>query len=87
MTSRRNKLPPGWRRGAPPSVGWWPASMHFVDGLYRWHYGGGEWSIYVNALATAEIAAIAASVPQPLKHGQRMYYKDRPADWPDRSRT
>ena len=87
MTSRRNGLPPGWHRGAPPSVGWYPASMHFAEGIYRWHYGGGEWSIYIDASATKEIAGIAASAHQPLKHGQQVYWRDRPADWPERSRT
>jgi hypothetical protein len=34
---------PQWNKGAPPSIGWWPASGYQDDQVIRW-WNGEYWS-------------------------------------------
>jgi hypothetical protein len=48
-----------WNKGAPPSIGWWPAGYFQDTALIRW-YDGTHWSISAYASFTAEEAANCA---------------------------
>lgn len=45
-----------WNKGAPPAVGWWPASAFGLDGMWRW-WDGELWSELAGELDSAEEAA------------------------------
>jgi hypothetical protein len=74
-----------WHSGPPPSVGWWPASHDRNSDRLRW-WNGKNWSTVVYASASADEAANIARLParMSLRH---IEWCDRPADWPERSRT
>lgn len=73
-----------WHKGAPPSIGWWPASVVKDITAIRW-WNGQYWSLSARPKFTASRAAAAA------RH--RTYasvdveWTDRPKSWPARSRT
>jgi hypothetical protein len=73
-----------WHKGPPPSVGWWPASWNRIDAIFRW-WDGALWSAGAVAGFTARKAAKKAKTPAVLQ--QYIEWTDRPADWPERSRT
>lgn len=73
-----------WRDGPPPSVGWWPASVHpYRDMLRCWN--GAQWSCCASSCQSAETAAKDAAMPA---LGQKtIRWRDRADWWPERSRT
>jgi hypothetical protein len=72
-----------WYKGPPPSIGWWPASRRRNPDLLRW-WNGRKWSQPVHIRMTAEEAAESAYVETFLDD---IEWTDRPASWPERSRT
>jgi hypothetical protein len=47
---------PKWRKGAPPSIGWWPASVQgFIESI-RW-WDGRHWSMPVGPSYKSKMAA------------------------------
>lgn len=51
-----NKTKPVWRKGAPPAIGWWPASFYRDAYIVRW-WNGEYWSAAVCAHGTVKGAA------------------------------
>lgn len=72
-----------WRKGPPPSIGWWPASFSKDPNCLRW-WNGHCWSIgaYEYTAAGAEKVASLRS-----DHQDTIEWTDRPAWWPERSKT
>lgn len=72
-----------WHSGPPPSVGWWPASMCGNYACFRW-WDGSRWSAAAWAEDTKDQASFAAGVKTYYTY---IKWTDRPASWPERSRT
>lgn len=51
-----------WHKGAPPSIGWWPASNSREHRAIRW-WDGNTWSGYARPWFSAEQAALFANLP------------------------
>lgn len=51
-----------WRKGPPPSIGWWPASYMENHGAIRW-WNGKVWSWPAAKWASAKVAATIAKMP------------------------
>jgi len=73
-----------WHKGPPPSIGWWPASWHRNPEILRWWHGK-QWSVAVYSEESAETAAPAAA--HISLNQSDIEWTDRPADWPERSKT
>jgi hypothetical protein len=73
-----------WRKGPPPSVGWWPASVCRERRSLRW-WDGMRWSITASCYVTAMEASWRAKQPDIWQN--TIEWTDRPASWPERSRT
>jgi hypothetical protein len=73
-----------WRKGPPPSIGWWPAS-NFRYRLAHRYYNGEWWSEAAWPDASAEEVARAACSKDARQ--DLIEWTDRPASWPERSRT
>jgi hypothetical protein len=73
-----------WHKGPPPSVGWWPASMNRDPEVLRW-WNGKWWSAAAYPVFTAESAATIAR--RKTLYQYSIEWTDRPASWPERSRT
>ena len=71
-----------WNEGPPPSIGWWPASAYFVDGVYRW-WNGKFWSKAASHHSDAKEAGEIADTPN--LNNEKIYWKQRPANWPKES--
>jgi len=73
-----------WKKGPPPSIGWWPSSVYSNDGLYRW-WDGKYWSVpttlYFSAIEAANRAATRSIGQADIR------WAARPDSWPARSRT
>lgn len=50
---------PKWNKGAPPSIGWWPASWNCALGTIRW-WNGEFWSTAARPTDNAKLAAWCA---------------------------
>lgn len=50
-----------WHKGAPPSIGWWPASVLHDKNVIRW-WNGKYWSISCYPKYSAGLAANLATV-------------------------
>jgi hypothetical protein len=74
-----------WHKGPPPSVGWWPASWSRSDNVFRW-WDGRLWSAAASSIFTARSAEKQAKTPAAVQQ-HSIEWTDRPADWPERSRT
>jgi hypothetical protein len=72
-----------WHKGPPPSIGWWPASRRRNPELLRW-WNGEWWSCAAHITWTAEDAEGAAELGTTMSD---IEWTDRPASWPERSRT
>lgn len=72
-----------WHDGPPPSLGWWPASSMRVMDAYRW-WNGKEWSVLAFERDSVVEAARSACIPTICTGVQ---WRERPSDWPERSRT
>jgi hypothetical protein len=44
-----------WRKGAPPGIGWWPASSQRDKTVHRW-WNGRAWSVAVHYSESAQSA-------------------------------
>jgi hypothetical protein len=73
-----------WRKGPPPSIGWWPASYCRGANVLRW-WNGAWWSLAAYSKMTAEQAAEQATVKSDFHDA--VEWTDRPAWWPERSKT
>jgi len=73
-----------WRKGPPPSVGWWPASYSRDPDAHR-YYNGEWWSAAAWPDSSAEEVARAACFK--ATDQDEIEWTDRPADWPERSKT
>lgn len=78
-----------YRKGEPPSLGWWPTLVEDAEwgavALIRW-WNGLCWSVGVNEKKTAEYVAGCADIPAPYPD-RLIHWADRPAHWPEWSRT
>lgn len=54
---------PVWRKGPPPEIGWWPASIggRFVDALRFWD--GKSWSMFCTPKQAGEFGQWKVSRP------------------------
>jgi hypothetical protein len=73
-----------WRKGPPPSIGWWPASYGRNLNALRW-WDGEWWSANVSPRRTAKHAARLAK--RKAEWQEKIEWTDRPANWPERSKT
>jgi hypothetical protein len=73
-----------WKKGPPPSIGWWPASYYRSHHDIRW-WNGRYWSKPLSWVCTAEEAAEGAMLP--AVYSFDVEWTQRPKDWPERSRT
>jgi hypothetical protein len=73
-----------WHDAPPPSIGWWPIR----DGFVSW-WNGKDFSIGVATWVDAQTAAKYAGRRRSYcGHNTYAYqWTDRPASWPERSRT
>jgi hypothetical protein len=72
-----------WHKGPPPSIGWWPASRRRNPDTLRW-WNGVEWSLPAESIWTVSLAAEAAKIKTDMTD---IEWTDRPASWPERSKT
>jgi hypothetical protein len=74
-----------WKKGPPPSIGWWP-TRHYekTSADYRW-WDGEVWSWAAFAHEPADKAAKWASKKETMH--VEIEWADRPKDWPKRSFT
>lgn len=79
--------------GAPPSIGWWPASPNLrvvrdfpLKNLPLRYWDGKRWSRPAYQHWTAESAAEVAAQNSWILPAA-MYWTDRPKSWPEHSRT
>jgi hypothetical protein len=75
-----------WHKGPPPSLGWWPAAFHRNKKILRW-WDGISWSIPVMRHMSASQAAENAARKEPDQYQNDIEWTERPASWPERSRT
>lgn len=74
-----------WHKGPPLSIGWWPASFCQNSDCFRW-WNGSQWSFptYCKEIASTE----AAYFPKvSTLYQDNIEWTERPASWPERSRT
>jgi hypothetical protein len=74
-----------WHKGPPPSIGWWPASIVHDPSILRW-WDGMRWSMAVDDIKDSDTAGMYAKKPC-LIYPDDIEWTDRPASWPERSRT
>lgn len=91
MSSNDDLPKTGWSPGAPPSIGWWPASMYCLADRLRW-WDGEFWSIAVNIEHSEErINHLMRELDKmPVASGdnqRRIYWTNRPETWPSESYT
>jgi hypothetical protein len=75
-----------WHKGPPPSIGWWPASTGRNPNILRW-WNGAQWSRAAPVEFNAKQAEQEANLPTEQQFQDEIEWTDRPADWPERSRT
>ena len=75
-----------WHKGPPPSIGWWPASTSRNPGMLRW-WNGENWSFFSSTkFDSVDRAARKAAYPLFIKVDE-IEWTERPASWPERSKT
>jgi hypothetical protein len=74
-----------WRKGPPPSIGWWPASVCRDRAVLRW-WNGQWWSHAAWPYTPAKKAAAAARRKE-IWRQEDIEWAKRPASWPLRSKT
>ena len=72
-----------WNSGPPPSIGWWPASTRRDPNYLRW-WDGEHWSCGAHYTAGVERAERVATI---VVQAPTIEWRDRPASWPEWSRT
>jgi hypothetical protein len=65
-----------WRKGPPPSPGWWPASYFRHAGTLRWH-DGNDWSDSVGATDSVTYAVHAANIKLSKRAQKDIEWTDR----------
>lgn len=75
-----------WHKGPPPSIGWWPASAMRDSTAYRW-WDGTTWSLPARSWHDIETVERLSNYAVVLRASKQIEWTDRPADWPERSRT
>ena len=73
-----------WHKGPPPSIGWWPASNCRNPNAHRW-WNGEWWSAVAWPDSSAKEVARAARSKDATR--DLIEWTDRPASWPERSKT
>jgi hypothetical protein len=73
-----------WHKGPPLSVGWWPAGWNRDPRILRW-WDGTRWSWPASDRMSAAHAEEHARIPSSVS--TEIEWTDRPADWPERSKT
>jgi hypothetical protein len=73
-----------WHKGPPPSIGWWPASTTRSPNMLRW-WNGKWWSCGCVERYSAQTVAKVAT--EKSRYQNEIEWTDRPAAWPERSRT
>ena len=73
-----------WRKGPPPSIGWWPASAFHDPRALRWWDGQG-WSLH--ALPEDHLKNVSRRAALKSWIQAEIEWTDRPASWPERSKT
>jgi hypothetical protein len=76
-----------WHKGPPPSIGWWPTVVNTRTPClagYRW-WDGECWSWPAFMHESAEKASRWAAKKETLYVD--IEWTDRPANWPERSKT
>jgi hypothetical protein len=73
-----------WHKGPPPSIGWWPASLTCDAECLRW-WNGASWSCPAYPEFSVERAQREAE--QQSYRQNEIEWTERPASWPERSRT
>lgn len=74
-----------WRKGPPPSIGWWPASVVKSPDVFRW-WNGKCWSIA--SFRNTPLEQVRKRAQHADKAAQHLIrWTDRPAWWPERSKT
>lgn len=86
MNYERSMSKSEWKKGPPPSMGWWPASAS--ECLYEYRWWDGEywsWSVY----ECDRISNIEHYARKRERDRQQLMIKwmPRPDNWPERSRT
>lgn len=74
-----------WHKGPPPSIGWWPASLTRDPECLRW-WDGKHWGMPCfegDELWSVELE----SGYKVITYANEIEWTDRPASWPERSRT
>lgn len=76
-----------WRKGPPPSVGWWPADVHPGQrDILRW-WNGSKWSAWTHSDDSAKYASQWASKPLNDYYQDKIMWRQRADWWPERSKT
>ena len=88
VISHKRKTPQGWKKGKPPSIGWWPASKRYDINTIRW-WDGKHWSMAFRADReyTEHELNFWVRTWENIKDGSQIYWHERPKTWPQRSRT
>jgi len=75
-----------WKKGVPPSIGWWPTKHYHQQfhATYRW-WDGECWSWAAFAHEPAEKAAKWAAKKESMH--MDVEWTDRPDNWPEKSKT
>jgi hypothetical protein len=73
-----------WHKGPPPSIDWWPASIYRSDESLRW-WDGERWS--APAYPNDSVHQASAYAKSPSTSQYEIEWTDRPAWWPERSKT
>jgi len=76
----------GWRKGPPPSIGWWPASRCGNKHVIRW-WDGEQWSQGASRFDSIERAAAHAVCHDSGHVNPPILWLPRPSWWPARSLT
>ena len=63
-----------WHKGAPPKIGWWPASIRYDPRAIRW-WDGECWSFSVTPDYNEELAEIYAKKPANFSDGDILWTK------------
>jgi len=84
MNRPRAKTRGKWRKGPPPSCGWWPASYYRSRHDIRW-WNGRYWS--KPAYPDYHCGQAEWYAAQPAVYSFDVEWTTRPKDWPEWSMT
>lgn len=84
---QKQTIAKSWRKGAPPSLGWWPARLKlqtkWCEGV-RW-WDGERWSLACFEGMDSRLAGHRSTIKS--AYSVRVQYRERPSTWPARSLT